>query len=33
LPHSDPTINLYDRIHCVRGDVLTDVWPIDARGI
>lgn len=33
LPHCDPTINLYDRIHCVRGDVLVDVWPIDARGI
>lgn len=32
LPHCDPTINLYDRIHCVRGDVLVDVWPIDARG-
>jgi D-serine deaminase-like pyridoxal phosphate-dependent protein len=33
LPHCDPTINLYDRIHCVHGDVLVDVWPIDARGI
>lgn len=33
LPHCDPTINLYDRIHCVRGDTLTAVWPIDARGI
>ncbi len=33
LPHCDPTINLYDRIHCVRGDALVDVWPIDARGI
>ncbi|MFZ9905705.1 MAG: DSD1 family PLP-dependent enzyme [Steroidobacteraceae bacterium] len=33
LPHCDPTINLYDRIHCVRGDVLVDVWRIDARGI
>ncbi len=33
LPHCDPTINLYDRIHCVRGDTLVAVWPIDARGI
>ncbi|MEY3713381.1 MAG: hypothetical protein RL321_1001 [Pseudomonadota bacterium] len=33
LPHCDPTINLYDRIHCVRGDTLVDVWSIDARGI
>ncbi len=33
LPHCDPTINLYDRIHCVRGNTLIDVWSIDARGI
>jgi 3-hydroxy-D-aspartate aldolase len=33
LPHCDPTINLYDRIHCVRGDTLVAVWPIEARGI
>ncbi|MBM4213609.1 MAG: hypothetical protein FJ179_07825 [Gammaproteobacteria bacterium] len=33
LPHCDPTINPYDRIHCVRGDTLIDIWPIDARGI
>lgn len=33
LPHCDPTINLYDRIHCVRGDTLVDVWPIEARGL
>jgi D-serine deaminase-like pyridoxal phosphate-dependent protein len=31
-PHCDPTINLYDRYHCVRGDVLIDIWPVDARG-
>jgi D-serine deaminase-like pyridoxal phosphate-dependent protein len=31
-PHCDPTINLYDCYHCVRGDVLTDIWPVDARG-
>jgi D-serine deaminase-like pyridoxal phosphate-dependent protein len=31
-PHCDPTINLYDRYHCVRGDVLIDIWPVDGRG-
>ena len=31
-PHCDPTVNLYDFYHCVRGDVLVDIWPIDTRG-
>jgi 3-hydroxy-D-aspartate aldolase len=31
-PHCDPTVNLYDRYHCVRGDTLVDIWPVDARG-
>ena len=31
-PHCDPTINLFDVYHCVRGDMLVDIWPIDARG-
>jgi 3-hydroxy-D-aspartate aldolase len=31
-PHCDPTINLYDHYHCVRGDTLVDIWPVDARG-
>lgn len=31
-PHCDPTINLYDRYHVMRGDVLVDIWPVDARG-
>lgn len=31
-PHCDPTVNLHDVYHCVRGDVLVDIWPIDARG-
>src|SRR5215831_14272172 len=31
-PHCDPTINLYDRYHCVRGETLVDIWPVDARG-
>jgi D-serine deaminase-like pyridoxal phosphate-dependent protein len=31
-PHCDPTVNLYDAYHLVRGDTLTDIWPIQARG-
>lgn len=31
-PHCDPTVFLYDRIFCVRGDEVVEVWPIDARG-
>ncbi|MGH6896627.1 MAG: DSD1 family PLP-dependent enzyme [Geminicoccaceae bacterium] len=31
-PHCDPTVNLYDVYHVVHGDVLVDIWPIDARG-
>lgn len=31
-PHCDPTVNLYDRYHCVRGDTLVDIWRVDARG-
>jgi D-serine deaminase-like pyridoxal phosphate-dependent protein len=31
-PHCDPTINLYDRYHVVRGDTLAEIWPVDARG-
>jgi D-serine deaminase-like pyridoxal phosphate-dependent protein len=32
VPHCDPTVNLYDRYHCVRGDVLESIWTIEARG-
>ncbi len=32
VPHCDPTVNLYDWYHVVRGDVLVDLWPVDARG-
>lgn len=32
VPHCDPTVNLYDRYHVVRGDMLIDIWPVDARG-
>ena len=31
-PHCDPTVNLYDYYHVVRGDTLVDIWPVDARG-
>jgi 3-hydroxy-D-aspartate aldolase len=31
-PHCDPTINLYDRIHVVRGRDVVAVWSIAARG-
>ena len=31
-PHCDPTVNLHDVYHCVRGDRLVDIWPIEGRG-
>lgn len=31
-PHVDPTVNLFDHIHALRGDRLEAVWPIAARG-
>lgn len=31
-PHCDPTINLHNWVHCVRGDALEAIWQIDARG-
>jgi 3-hydroxy-D-aspartate aldolase len=31
-PHCDPTVNLHDFYHCVRGTRLVDIWPVDARG-
>ena len=32
VPHCDPTLNLYDHYHCVRGDDVVDIWAIEARG-
>jgi D-serine deaminase-like pyridoxal phosphate-dependent protein len=32
VPHCDPTVNLYDRYHCVRGDTLEAIWKIEGRG-
>jgi D-serine deaminase-like pyridoxal phosphate-dependent protein len=31
-PHCDPTVNLHNAYHCVRGNRLVDIWPVDARG-
>jgi D-serine deaminase-like pyridoxal phosphate-dependent protein len=31
-PHCDPTVNLYDSYHVVRGNTLVAIWPITARG-
>jgi D-serine deaminase-like pyridoxal phosphate-dependent protein len=33
VPHCDPTVNLYDRIYCLRGDAVEAVWEISARGM
>jgi 3-hydroxy-D-aspartate aldolase len=31
-PHCDPTVNLYDAYHAVRGDTLVGIWAIEGRG-
>ena len=31
-PHCDPTVNLYDDYHVVKGDTLVEIWPVTARG-
>src|SRR6185436_8041111 len=31
IPHCDPTVNLYDRFFCVRGDTVEDEWPVMER--
>ena len=31
-PHCDPTFNLYDRVWCVRGPRVEQVWDVAARG-
>ena len=33
IPHCDPSVNLYDRLFCVRGDRVEAVWSIAARGM
>ncbi len=32
VPHCDPTVNLYDFYHCVRGDRLESIWAVEGRG-
>jgi 3-hydroxy-D-aspartate aldolase len=32
VPHCDPTVNLYDVYHAVRGGLVEAIWPIEARG-
>ena len=32
-PHCDPTINLHDYVHVVRGDTVVDIWQIAGRGV
>ncbi|MFE3839425.1 alanine racemase [Pseudogemmobacter sonorensis] len=32
VPHCDPTVNLYDAIHVMRGEELLAIWPVAARG-
>ena len=32
IPHSDPTVNLFNQVHVVDHDSLLDIWPVDARG-
>ena len=31
-PHCDPTVNLYDAYHVIKGEVLIAIWPVTARG-
>lgn len=33
IPHCDPSVNLYDRIFCMRGDQVEKVWRVAARGM
>jgi len=33
VPHCDPSVNLYDRIFCLRGENVEAVWSIAARGM
>ena len=32
VSHCDPTVNLYDAYHVVRGGKVRELWPIAARG-
>jgi len=28
VPHCDPNVNLYDRIYCLRGEKVEEIWPV-----
>jgi D-serine deaminase-like pyridoxal phosphate-dependent protein len=32
VPHCDPVVNEYDRLHATRNGRVEEVWPIAARG-
>ena len=31
-PHCDPTVNLYDRYYVLDGAIVSEIWPVTARG-
>ena len=31
-PHCDPTVNMYEAYHIVKGDTLVEIWPVTGRG-
>jgi len=33
IPHCDPSVNLYDKMFCVRGENVEAVWKVAARGM
>lgn len=33
IPHCDPSVNLYDKMFCLRGDNVEAVWRVAARGM
>jgi len=32
-PHCDPTVNLHDYYFPYRGGMVSEIWPISARGL
>jgi D-serine deaminase-like pyridoxal phosphate-dependent protein len=33
IPHCDPSVNLYDKMFCLRGDNVEAIWRVAARGM
>ena len=31
-PHCDPTVNMYESYHVVKGETLVEIWPVTGRG-